>query len=70
MTKKIIIDKLSTLGYVIQIKKISLDLLMRSDEVVITNSIMGALPVRKVKNKIWKKFQLANDINQIFNDTP
>ena len=70
VTKKIIIDKLSTLGYVIQIKKISLDLLMRSDEVVITNSIMGALPVRKVKNKIWKKFQLANDINQIFNDTP
>jgi len=66
VTKKIIIDNAAFMGYKVKIKNILLDDLIKSDEVVITNSIIGAIPIRKINNKKWKLFKLANDINKIF----
>ena len=66
VTKQIIIDNARNLGYKIKIKKILLDELMRADEVVIANSIIGAIPIRKINNKKWKSFKLSYDINKIF----
>ena len=39
------------MGYKVKIKKILLDELLKSDEVVITNSIIGAIPIRKINKK-------------------
>ncbi|MDC0422691.1 aminodeoxychorismate lyase [Methylophilaceae bacterium] len=66
VTKRIIIDNAEVMGYKVKIKKISLDDLMKSDEVVIANSIIGAIPIRKISNKKWKPCKLAYDINKIF----
>ena len=66
VTKRIIMDNAGYMGYKIKIKNILLDDLMKSDEVVITNSIIGAIPIHKINNKKWKSFKLAYDINKIF----
>ena len=66
VTKKIIMDNIKYLGFKIKIKEILLEELKKSDEVVITNSIIGAIPIRKINNKKWKSFKLAYDINKIF----
>ena len=42
---------------------------MKSEEVIITNSIIGAIPIRKINNKKWKSFKLAYDVNKIFEFT-
>jgi len=59
-------DNIKYLGFKIKIKEILLEELKKSDEVVITNSIIGAIPIRKINNKKWKSFKLAYDINKIF----
>ena len=69
VTKKIIIDNIKYLGFKIKIKEILLEELKKSDEVVITNSIIGAIPIRKINNKKWKSFKLAYEINKIFEFT-
>ena len=66
VTKRIVIDNAASMGYKVKIKKILLDELLKSDEVVITNSIIGAIPIRKINKKKWKSFKLAYDINKIF----
>ena len=66
VTKKIIIENAGYLGYKIKIKKILLEELIKSDEVVITNSLIGVIPIRKINNKKWKSFKLSYDINKIF----
>ncbi|MDG2252038.1 MAG: aminodeoxychorismate lyase [Methylophilaceae bacterium] len=66
VTKRIVMDNASYLGYKVKIKNILLDDLMESDEVVITNSIIGAIPVHKINNKKWKFSNLAYEINKIF----
>ena len=66
VTKRIIMDNAQVMGYKVKIKKISLDDLMKSDEVVISNAIIGAIPIRKISNKKWKPRKLAYDINEIF----
>ena len=66
VTKKIIIENAGYLGYKIKIKKILLEELIKSDEVVITNSLIGVIPIRKINNKKWKSFKLAYEINKIF----
>ena len=66
VTKRIIIDNALRMGYKIKIENFLLDDLIKSDEVVITNSIIGAIPIRKINKKKWKSFKLAYDINKIF----
>lgn len=66
VTKRIILNNAGHMGYKVKTKKILLSELIKSDEVVITNSLIGAIPIRKIKNKTWKSFKLAYDINKIF----
>lgn len=67
VTKKIICEKYSALGLSIKIKEISVDELFACNEVVIVNSILGAIPVRKVNQNKFKIYDLADGINKIFN---
>lgn len=40
--------------------------LLHADEIVIINSVNGAVPVNKIKNKKWNSTKLAYEINKLF----
>lgn len=40
--------------------------LLKADEIVIMNSVNGALPVKQIKDKKWNTVNLAYEINQLF----
>ena len=66
VSKQIIIQQASNLGYTVKENIISKDQLLKVDELVIVNSVNGAIPVKQIKDKIWKPSNLSYEINQIF----
>ncbi len=60
VTRQRIMDLMHILGLQIKIEAVSLDKLMQADEVVICNSLAGALPVRQIQDKTIAVTQLAN----------
>lgn len=50
-----IIDKVKKIGIEVCQENISKDFLLKGEEVFLTNSLIGIMPVRKIENKIYKK---------------
>lgn len=50
-----IIDKVKKIGIEVCQENISKDFLLKGEEVFLTNSLIGVMPVRKIENKIYKK---------------
>ncbi|MBT5166104.1 MAG: aminodeoxychorismate lyase [Nitrosomonadales bacterium] len=69
VTKKIIEKNIKKLNLTINYSPLKLDQLKEADEVIVTNSIFGALPVLSFKNIKWNKGKLANLINKLINES-
>jgi branched-subunit amino acid aminotransferase/4-amino-4-deoxychorismate lyase len=48
---------------------LTIDQLKKADEIIVSNSIFGALQVIRFKNKKWNKGALANSITSLLNET-
>ena len=68
VTKKIIGENIKKLNLTIDYSSISHDQLKNADEVIVSNSIVGALQVLGFKNKKWGKGALADSINNLLNE--
>ncbi len=69
VTKKIIEDNIKKLNLSINYSPLTLSHLERADEVIVSNSIVGALQVLSYKNKKWEKGTLANSITNLLNES-
>ena len=62
-------DIIKKLNLTMNYSPLKLDQLKEADEVIVTNSIFGALPVLSFKNIKWNKVKLANLINKLINES-
>ena len=69
VTKKIISDNVKKLNLTIDYSPLTPNQLEKADEVIVSNSIVGALQVLRFKNKKWKKGTLANSITSLLNES-
>ena len=65
VSRQIVIDHANSLGYAITESNLSRDQLLKANEIVIINSVNGALPVKQIKNKKWNSLNLAYELNQL-----
>ena len=65
VTRQRIIDLAHLLGLTVKIQQINLAQLLSADEVLITNSIYGALQVKTILQTTWKPTSLAADIRKV-----
>jgi 4-amino-4-deoxychorismate lyase len=63
VTRELFIKIAKQLGFKIKEAVFSLDKLLKSDEVFITNSLFGVLQVKKIKNRTWQHQELAPVFN-------
>jgi len=68
VTKEIVTSNASKLGLTIEYKNLTLKKLITADEIVITNSLYGALQVIKVATTTFDNNNLANKIKQLIDD--
>ena len=68
VTKYIIEKNIKRLNLTMSYTPLKLDQLKNADEVIVSNSVFGALPVLSFKNKKWDRGNLANLINKILNE--
>ena len=68
VTKAIVASKVKQLGLKMKYSNLSLEELKKADEIVITNSLFGALQVTKISDSSWKVFDLSKKINRLFNE--
>ena len=68
VTKSIIVLRASELGLKIKYSNLPLSKLKKADEIVITNSLFGALQVRKINDIAYKVSDLSKKINHLFNE--
>ena len=64
VTRELILKVSAGLGFKIKEATFTLNKLLASDEVFITNSLFGVLQVKKIKNKSWQRQELASLFNQ------
>ena len=64
VTRELILKVSAGLGFKIKESTFTLNKLLASDEVFITNSLFGVLQVKKIKNKSWQRQELASLFNQ------
>ena len=69
VTKKIIEDNIKKLNLTIDYSPISLNQLEKADEIIVSNSIVGALQVLGFKNKKWNKGTMAKSIMSLLNES-
>ena len=69
VTKKIICENVKKLNLTIDYSPLTLNQLEKADEVIVSNSIFGALQVVRFKNSKWKKRALANSITNLLNES-
>ncbi len=69
VTKKIICENIKKLNLNIDYSPLTLNQLVNADEVIVSNSIVGALQVLEFKNTKWEKGTLANSITNILNES-
>jgi len=65
VSRQIVVDHAHSLGYVITESNLSKNQLLKANEIVIINSVNGALPVKQIKNKKWNSLNLAYELNQL-----
>ncbi len=65
VTRQRIIDLAHLLGLTVKIQQIGLEQLLSADEVLITNSIYGALQVKSILQTVWKPTSLAADFRKV-----
>ena len=58
--KQIIIKNIKSLGFKFKHQNIKLEKLKKADEVIITNSVFGALYVNQIEEKKWKNDLFAS----------
>ena len=66
VSTQIIINYIKELGFTVNERDINEEQLLKADEIVIMNSVNGALPVKQIKDKKWNTVNLAYEINQLF----
>lgn len=59
ITRQRILDNAQNMGYVPEVRRLTLDQLMQADEVIICNSLFGAWQVRDFNNYKWPRQDLA-----------
>tara|TARA_B100000768_G_C11277697_1_gene376806 strand:- start:2480 stop:3292 length:813 start_codon:yes stop_codon:yes gene_type:complete len=69
VTKKIICENAKKLNLTIDHSPLTPNQLEEADEVIVTNSIVGALQVLRFKKKKWGKGTLANLIRNLLNES-
>lgn len=69
VTKFIIEKNIKKLNLTMSYNPIKLEQLKKADEVIVSNSVFGALPVLSFKNKKWDRGNLANLVNNILNES-
>lgn len=69
VTKYIIEKNIKKLNLTMRYTPLKLEQLKKADEVIVSNSVFGALPVLSFKNKKWDRGNLANLINKILNES-
>jgi 4-amino-4-deoxychorismate lyase len=69
VTKKIIEENIKRLNLSMNYSPLTIDQLKKADEIIVSNSIFGALQVIRFKNKKWNKGALANSITSLLNET-
>ena len=69
VTKKIICKNVKKLKLTIDYSPQTLNQLEKADEVIVTNSIFGALQVVRFKNTKWEKGNLAKSITNLLNES-
>jgi len=69
VTKKIICKNEKKLNLTIDHSPLTLNQLEKADEVIVSNSIFGALQVVRFKNTKWEKGNLANSITNLLNES-
>ena len=69
VTKKIICENVKKLNLTIDHSPLTLNQLEKADEVIVANSIFGALQVIRFKNTKWEKGNLANSITNLLNES-
>lgn len=62
ITRQRILDNATNLGYVPEVRELSLEELMQADEIVICNSLYGAWQVRSFNGRDWPLQGLAAEI--------
>lgn len=65
ITRQRIINLAHLIGLTVKIESFSLDQLLASDGVVITNSLYGAFLVNRIQQKTWAPTSLAADMREI-----
>ena len=65
VSRQIVMDHAQSLGYATTESNISKEQLLKANEIVIINSVNGALPVKQIKNKKWNSLNLAYELNQL-----
>lgn len=65
-SQQIILRHAKEIGYTCVPTTMSLATLFQADEIVITNAINGAIPVKQIQRKPWNSTKLAYDINTLF----
>ena len=69
VTKKIICENVEKLKLTVDYSPLALNQLEKADEVIVSNSIVGALQVVGFKNTKWEKGTLANSITNLLNES-
>jgi 4-amino-4-deoxychorismate lyase len=65
VTRQRVIDMAHLLGLTVKIENITLPKLLSADEVIITNSVYGALQAKSILETVWSPTSLAADIRKI-----
>ena len=58
--KQIVIKNIKSLGFKFKHQNIKLEKLKKADEVIVTNSVFGALYVNQIEEKVWKNDLFAS----------
>jgi len=59
VTRKRVLDNAENMGYMAEIRPLTLPQLMQADEIIICNSLFGAWQVRTFNNQEWARQELA-----------
>ena len=65
VTRQRVIDMAHLVGLTVKIENITLPDLLSADEVIITNSVYGALQAKSISQTVWSPTSLAADIRKI-----
>lgn len=69
ITRRIILNDLKIENYTVTEKSMDLSFLMSSDEIFISNSLMGAVPVESIQNQSFKnESNITETINRFLNE--